>query len=63
MYEWRESKRQNTGGYGQGSSKKKKIASAVAEGLEKRDKAVEQEAAVNSDFETYIMSIMASANK
>ena len=63
MYEWRDHKRQNTGRYRQGSSDKKTIASAVAEELEKRDKAVEQEAAVNSNFEKYIMSIMESANK
>ena len=63
LYEWRESKRQNTGGYVQGSSEKKTIASAVAEELEKRDKAVEQEAAVNGDFEKYIMRMMESANK
>ena len=43
-----------TGGYGQGSSEKKTIASAVAEELEKRDKAVEQEAAVNSDFKNIL---------
>ena len=35
----------------------------MAEEFIKRDKAVEQESAVNSDFEKYIMSIMASANK
>ena len=63
MYEWRESKHQNTDGDGQGSSEKKTIVSAVDEVLEKRDKALEQEAAVNSDFEKYIMSIMESANK
>ena len=50
MYEWREIKRQKTGGDGQGSSDKKTIASAVDKELEKRNKAVEQEAAVNSDF-------------
>ena len=63
FYEWRESKRQKTCGDGKGSSEKKTITSAVAEELEKRDKAVEQEAAVNTDFEKYIMSIMASSNK
>ena len=63
VYEWIYSKRQKTGRYGQGSSEKKKIASSVAEEFVKRDKAVEHEAAVNSDFEKYIMSIMASANK
>ena len=63
MYEWRESKHQNTGGDGQGSSEKKTIVSAVAEVLEKRDKALEQEAAINSDFKTNIMIIMASTNK
>ena len=35
----------------------------MAEELEKCDKAVEQEAAANSDFERYIMIIMARANK
>ena len=63
MYEWIESKRQKIGGDGQGFSDKKTIDSAVAEELEKSDKAVEQEAAVNSEFEKYIMSIMARSNK
>ena len=63
MYEWIESKLQKTGGYGQGSSEKKTIDSAMAKELEKRYKAVEQESAINSDFEKYIMRIMASANK
>ena len=35
----------------------------MTEELEKRDKSVEQEAALNSDFEKYIMSIMENANK
>ena len=33
------------------------------QGIRKRDKEVEQEAAFNSDFEKYIMIIMASAKK
>ena len=52
----RDNTRQKTGGDGQDFSEKNTIASAVAEELEKLDKAVEQEAAVNSDFEEYIMS-------
>ena len=63
MYEWIESKLQKTGRDGQGSSEKKTIDSAMAKELEKRYKAVEQESAINSDFEKYIMRIMASANK
>ena len=63
LYEWIERKRQKAGGDGQGSSDKKKIASAMSKELEKRDKAVEQEAAVNSDFEKCIRIIMANANK
>ena len=35
----------------------------MAEELEKHDNAVEQEAAINNEFEIYIMSIMASENK
>ena len=35
----------------------------MAEEFETRNKEVEQESAVNSDFEKYIIIIMASANK
>ena len=65
LHEWRQTqkKRPKLDDKSKGNSNDKIIATAVAKELEKRQKTAQQEATTNSEFEKYIMSIMANVTK